>query len=150
MIPIYPQLIITNNLADTIRKLLDQGAFWLEETELRDIPAYRGDRMVMVGDLRHMPTAIPKLLKVLESATCKVVAVTTRDDFDATFLSRFATATKEGYMIPNTAASSLKIEEFLSDEERDLGQLVRTGPSFLPLAMSYLTSRLPAKRKLLP
>lgn len=149
MIPLYPQLIITNNLHETMRQLLDNGALWTDVEDLREIPAYRGSRTMIVGDIANVTNIVPRLLKVLESAVCNVVVVSTRDAYDATFLSRFATITKVGCVVPNTAASSLKVEDFLCDDERDLSQLVRTGPSFLPLVVSYLTSRLPAKRKLL-
>ena len=146
---IYPKLIITQNLADTMRKLLDQGAAWMELEELHDLPSYRGDRLVVVGDICRNSKFVPTLLKVLESATCRVVCVATRDEFDATFLSRFATVSKEGYVIPNTSGSGLKVEEFLCDDDRDLSQLVRSGPAFLPLAMSYFKSRLPSKKKVI-
>lgn len=148
MTPLYPQLVISNNVPALMQEYRDAGCAVVRPEEVHDVASYRGSRVVVVGDLARTPGSVPLLLKVLERATCAVVCVSSRDEYDATFLSRFASVRKDVSVIPNTHASSLSVDEFLCDEQRDLSALVRTGPSHLPLAVMFLASRLPAKRKL--
>ena len=147
--PVYPQLIISSCVPTILQTYRDAGCMMVPGDDIRDIAFYRGGKVVVVGDTSRSAAAPSVLLKILEAATCKVVCVSARDDYDLTFLSRFATVQKDAYVIPNANPSALKVDEFLCDENRDMASCVKSGPAYLPTIVSYLTSRLPAKAKLL-
>jgi hypothetical protein len=145
---LYPQLIVTPHVPSVLQNMLDRGCMSIPLTECQDIVAYRGDRVVVIADLARHPGSVRLLLKVLEAATCKIVCLSSRDEYDATFLSRFAVVEKYATVYKNEAPAALDVNSYVLDDNRDLSLLVKTGPAYLKLVLLYLASRLPSKRKI--